>query len=204
MQNTYAIGFGLNDSTEVSKRKYAPMTKGSTMLTYAFSSGAYQTHEVRVEHFVHPRWSLLYSTSYSLRPSYAISTSEITYSEFRAPIGLSIGVGAIGVSTCQYACGAYGNGLWELVRLSCMIPDGFAFHIPVMDKMDLSPFVNLSGIVFQWDNMNNSRIYYSPMGGIRLIYPLGPGFVISAEQNIKRMSNGSFSTSLGGGISVVF
>lgn len=204
MQETNAIGLGFNDSTDVAKSKFAPWSKGSTMLTYAFSSGAFQTHEIRVEYFVHPRWSLLYSTSYSMRPSYGISTSEASYSEFRAPIGLSLGVGMVGISACSYTCGNFDSGVWELVRLSSMIPDGIAFHIPVTDRIDLSPFINVSGLVFQWDSQNNSRIYYSPMGGIRLIYPLGPNFVISAEQNIKRMSNGSLSSSLGGGLSVIF
>ncbi len=182
-----------------------PAGNQSTFITYAFSMGNSLSHELRVEHFVHPRWSLIYSTSYSYAYSFGGSNLDDSYSEFRAPIGVSCGVGLCAVVAGSYTCGYSGSsGLGDLFVLSCMIPDGVAYHIPMGEKFDLSPYLNVSGLAYQWNALDDSRIVYSPMGGIRLLYPVSEIFIISAEQNFKRLHGGGIAASVGAGISVHF
>ncbi len=202
--STVSFAFGFN-AKPISNANGFPAIKASTFITYSFSAGRNLNHELRVEHFVHQRWSLLYTAGFA--SSYNNSSFAATdyHSELRAPIGITLGV-AIGAVAIGGYCYSYGNGdgLGELFILSCMVPDGVAFHIPFGEKFDISPYIIATGITYQWDANNEGHFVYSPMAGVRLLYPISDIFIVSAEQNFRRIDGGNISAALGVAMSIHF
>lgn len=208
-----SFAFGLNSGPGLPKSgpglsdKHLSIDQGSTLITYALSVGAYQLHEIRVEHFFRDRWSLLYSMGYSNGQSPTFSSDVEGTNEFRPPIGATLGVSVFSMSCCAYTCGGggYASDLFGFFTLACMIPDGIAYHIPVADRFSVSPYVNFSGLSYQWNNrQGSSSIVYSPMTGCRVIMPLSKDFVFMAEQNFRRAAGGNIITSTGASLSVSF
>ncbi len=199
-----ALGLGIDDPPAAKKLS---LDNGSTLITYALSVGNYQLHEVRVEHFFRDRWSLIYSGGYSNGASPTFSVDREGTSEFRAPIGATIGVSALALTCCgSYYCGGGFSDAFGFFALVCMIPDGIAYHIPVADRFSISPFVNFSGLSFQWNNYqsDSQALVYSPMAGCRVVFPITRDFVFMAEQNFRRAAGGNFITSSGASLSVSF
>ena len=199
-----AFGLGSDDPPY---DKGLSLDNGSTLITYSLSVGSYQLHEARVEHFFRDRWSLLYSVGYSNGASPTFSADAEGTNEFRAPIGATLGVSALSLTCCASYCGGGAIGdAFSFFALACMIPDGIAYHMPVADRFSISPFVNFSGLSFQWNNhkQDSQALVYSPMAGCRIIFPLSEDFVFMAEQNFRRAAAGNFITSTGASLSVSF
>lgn len=165
--------------------------KGVTLITYHTGFGNAIQHELRVENFVHPRWSLIYSGSYS----YQKSPSAV--SEYRFPLGCSVGVGAVAYGVCASS--------FDIVLLSALIPDGVAYHIYMGKNLEVSPYINVSGLMLQVNSeIGNNRFYYSPSAGLRMMRYFGEHFVLSAEQTFHRTITGNIENSIGASLSVRF
>jgi hypothetical protein len=160
---------------------------GSTLVGYKFSTGSMFNHEVRVEHFLTSRWSLIYSAGYS------VSQTGNT-SDYRTPLGATVGIGLLTALSCG---GNAGDGF----LLCCLIPDGVAVHFPFDKGFDFSPYVNLSGLNFRQDKVNGNSFIYSPSVGFRLMKYCGKSLVISAEQSFTRSIDNSILGSSGISIS---
>jgi len=176
-------------------------SKGTNIISYIYGMGLSESHELRVDHFIHENWSLFYSSRYE-RPTPFISqnTSETQYT---APIGISIGaVMAVGwgAGTCG---GFYSDGLFDLMVASAMIPDGIAYHYYLTDKLDFSPYINVSGLSFI-QTEEKSSIFYSPSCGGRLMYSPSKNFLLSAEYRIQYSTITSLRSNAGIGLSVRF
>lgn len=203
-----SFAFGLNktplSSGPSAGDRMLSLDNGSTLITYSLSVGAFQLHEIRVEHFFRDRWSLLYSMGYTNGSSPTMSDINGN-SEFRAPLGATIGVSAFSLACCSATCGG-GSDLFSFFALACMIPDGIAYHIPLNDRLSISPYVNFSGLSFQWNNReaDSQALVYSPMTGCRVILPITKEFVFMAEQNFRRAAGGNVISSTGASLSVSF
>lgn len=186
-------------SFEMSAQINAPFNeKGVTLITYHTGFGNGIKHELRVEHFVHPRWSLIYSGSYS----YQNTTS--TVSEYRLPLGCSVGVGAVALGGCYGIYSSSFDAAGDLILLSALIPDGVAYHLYMGKNLDVSPYLNASGLMLQVDSELGNRFYYSPSAGIRLMRYLGEHVALSAEQTFRRTITGRVENSIGASLSVRF
>jgi hypothetical protein len=172
--------------------------KGDGLITYQFGMGVNAMHELRVERFVRPKWSLMYSAAYSYRPV------SYTSSEVRLPIGCSVGVGALTLGGC--AGMGYGSldFAGDLFLLSLMIPDGVAYHFKLDKYFDISPYVNVSGLTLRIEETGSTRFFYAPSAGIRAMAYLGDHFVITGEQSFRRNYLGRMESLLGAGISIRF
>jgi hypothetical protein len=172
--------------------------KGDGLITYQFGVGVNAMHELRVERFVHPKWSLVYSGAYSYRPV------SYTSSEVRLPIGCSVGVGALTLGGC--AGMGYGSldFAGDLFLLSLMIPDGVAYHFMLDKYFDISPYVNFSGLTLRIEDSGSTRFFYAPSAGMRMIAYLGQHFVLTGEQSFRRNFSGQIESLLGVGVSLRF
>jgi hypothetical protein len=171
--------------------------KGNTLISYHIGIGKYVEQEMRVEYFVHSRWSLIYSMGYH-------ENMTGTSSEFRTPIGATLGAGLLAFG-CGYSCYASCD-LAESLALSyyaCMIPDGVAFHTYVNGKFDISPYVNASGLTLTM-NGDKREWVYSPVGGVRVMFYPTEHFVMAAEQSFRRLDGNVFTSTLGGSLSYRF
>lgn len=191
--------FSLNCVSAVGQADSTLSEKKKTLITFhtsGFSDNI--NHELRVEQFVHPKWSLIYSTSYSY---YQTHNSA---SEFRLPIGCSVGVGITAFSGCYGFYSGSFSGIGEIIILSAMIPDGVAYHLSMGKRFDISPYVNASGLMLRLDSEQGNRFYYAPSAGIRLMHYFGEHFVLSGEQTFRRTATGRIENLLGASISVRF
>lgn len=176
-------------------------SKGTNIVSYIYGMGIGESHELRVDHFFHEKWSLFYSARYE-GPS-ALLPGNSSETQLTAPIGLSVGtIMAFGIGAG--ACGGYyGNGLGELMIASLMIPDGIAYHHYLADNLDFSPYINVSGLSFI-SNDERSSIYYTPSAGGRLMYSPSEHFIVSGEYRVQYSTLTEFRTNLGIGVSVRF
>jgi len=173
--------------------------KGITLITYHAGFGNTIQHELRVERFVHPHWSLIYSGTYSNR------NATSTVSEYRLPIGCSVGVGMTVAGGCIGLYSSSFETAGELIVLSALIPDGVAYHIYMGKDLEVSPYINVSGLMLQVNSeIGNNRFYYSPSAGIRMMRYFGEHFVLSAEQTFRRTITGNVENSIGASVSVRF
>ncbi|MFN0032545.1 MAG: hypothetical protein ACKVOR_10335 [Flavobacteriales bacterium] len=173
------------------------------MVSYSTLFGNGITHQLRVDYFVHERWSLLYNAGYAYRAPTAGFVADDSYREYRAPLGLSLGVAVTGVvfAGCSYSGG---DGVFNFIMLTSLIPDGVAYHIAASERLDISPYLLLSGLTYQINGENDGQFVYAPMAGLRLLYHLNDTFVISAEQNIKRGADDEIIPSAGATLAIVF
>src|SRR5262245_4978407 len=75
------------DDVPPPRRTLLQNEKGTMLFTYHMGLGSYLEHEVRVERFFHPDWSLMYTAAYSYQyPS--VTSSDQNYA-FRIPLGVS-------------------------------------------------------------------------------------------------------------------
>jgi len=167
--------------------------KEDIFITYHVSGGTSYAleQEVRVEYFVHPRWSLLYNAGFS-RPVSGTS-------EYRIPIGASIATGAFSVTA-----GYNWDSAAQMFFYACMIPDGVAFHVYLNQFFDISPYLNFAGLTYRTSTFEGDRFVYSPKAGLRILFYSGDHFLIGAEQSFKAEYGGTISNSLGASFSVKF
>jgi hypothetical protein len=153
---------------------------GDHIVAYQFGFGQTTSHEIRVDHFINERVSLIYGMRYS-QPTIRENASD---AEFTAPLGASIGVGIGVLFGSTTACG-YGDGdlLLSAFMYSCMIPDGLAFHFYPHKKIDVSPYFNVTGLTIANRN-DRTEFYYTPSAGLRMLYNPTDHLVVSAEQQI--------------------
>lgn len=176
-------------------------SKGTNIVSYIYGLGYGESHELRVDHFFHENWSLVYSARYEGPSAYIPNPSSET--QFNAPVGLSLGVvmaAGIGAGTCG---GYYNNGSLDLIAAAAMIPDGIAYHYYISDELDFSPYVVVSGLSFI-QTENKSSVFYSPSCGGRLMYSPSKLFLISAECRMQYSTITSLRTNAGIGVSVRF
>lgn len=188
------IKLGLVDASAQSNIPFNE--KGTTLIGYHAGVGMGNSHELRVERFVHPRWSLIYSGSYSYQ------NFSANFSEYRLPLGCSVGVGALALSACYGASSA--SGVFELALVSIMIPDGVAYHAYMGKNFVVSPYLNLSGLMLHVNDEIGTRLYYSPSTGVRVMSYIGEHFVITGEQSFRRAYAGNIENTLSVGLSLKF
>jgi len=136
--------------------------------------------------------------------SYSNQNSVSTVSEYRLPLGCSVGVGAVAFGGCYGVYSSSFDAVGDLVVLSALIPDGAAYHIYMGKNIEVSPYINASGLMLQMDSELGNKFYYSPSAGIRLMGYIGEHFVLSAEQTFRRTISGRVENSIGAGVSVRF
>jgi hypothetical protein len=174
-----AIPFLSNGQSD-SHQQHRVFKKGGNLVTYQFGYGQAMLHEIKVDHFISDNFSLLYSMRYS-RPSIQRNASD---AEFTAPLGASLGLGMGLVMGSGSACGYMDPDTFiGLFMYSCMIPDGVAFHCFLNEKMDFSPYINLSGLTIA-SRENITKFYYTPSAGLRLLYSVTPHLLLTAEQQV--------------------
>lgn len=169
---------------------------GQTIISYIYGIGSGESHELRVDHFVHHHWSLLYSARYEGPANYGFARSRER--QYTAPAGLTLGVALMaGIG----ACGGYNDG--NLLLLAALIPDGVAYHHYINDKLDFSPYIIATGISFIQKDSGTSFIY-SPSAGCRLMYSPLPNFLITGEYRVQYSLNSLLRNNIGIGCSVQF
>lgn len=180
--------------------KNSPFGRGSNLVTYNFGYGNAMLHEVKVDHFIHDRVSLLYSTRFS-RPSIRRANSD---SEFTAPLGATVGVGMGLMLGSGSACGYLDPDVFFGVFMySCMIPDGIAFHFYPAEKFDISPYLNVTGLTIATRN-EQTEFYYTPSAGLRCIYAPTEHLLLALEQQVLVRPEQTYAANVSLGIGIHF
>src|SRR5688572_19427393 len=92
-----ASAFGFNDFKPFNRPE---LTRDhNTLISYAFSVGRNEMHEIRVERFVHERWSLLYCAGIGMR-TFSSGMHDVRGTEYRAPLGVSLGAVSVSAAAC--------------------------------------------------------------------------------------------------------
>ena len=182
------------------RAKPSPFGLGSNLVTYNFGYGNAMLHEIKVDHFIHDNISLLYSTRYS-RANIRRSTSD---SEFTAPLGATVGVGMGLMLGSGSACGYLDPDVFFGVFMySCMIPDGLAFHYYPSEKVDISPYINVTGLTIATRD-DQTSFYYTPSAGLRCLYAPTQHLVLALEQQVLVRPEQTYAANLSIGIGVHF
>ncbi|MEN9639608.1 MAG: hypothetical protein RLZZ262_1477 [Bacteroidota bacterium] len=183
-----------------SDSKPSPFGLGSNLVTYNFGYGNSMLHEIKVDHFFRDNISLLYAARYS-RPVIRQHSSD---AEFTAPLGASIGVGMGFMLGGGSACGYLDPDVFFGVFMySCMIPDGIAFHFYPSEKIDISPYINVTGLTIASRN-NETGFYYTPSAGLRCFYAPTENVVLSLEQQVLVRPENTYAANLSLGIGLHF
>jgi hypothetical protein len=170
---------GLSAQTQLTMPSNA-FGDGDNLVTYNFGYGHSMLHEVKVDHFVHDRVSLIYS----MRISRPTISQNVTDAEFTAPLGATVGVGVGLVMVSGSACGYMDPDMFfGAFMYSCMIPDGVAMHFYPRKNFDVSPYLNVTGLTFATRD-DVTKFYYTPSAGIRLLYTPTDHIVLSVEQQM--------------------
>lgn len=178
----------------------SPFGLGSNLVTYNFGYGNSMLHEIKVDHFIHDHISLLYSTRYS-RSNIRRTNSD---SEFTAPLGATVGVGMGLMLGSGSACGYLDPDVFFGVFMySCMIPDGVAFHFYPSEKIDISPYINVTGLTIATRD-EQSSFYYTPSAGLRCLYAPTQHLVLALEQQVLVRPEQTYAANLSFGIGVHF
>ena len=173
---------------------------GDNLVTYNFGYGHSMLHEVKVDHFVHDHVSLIYS----MRMSRAPISQNATDAEFTAPLGATVGVGVGLVMVSGSACGYLDPDLFfGAFMYSCMIPDGVALHFYPRKNIDVSPYLNVTGLTFATRD-DVTKFYYTPSAGIRFLYTPADHIVLSVEQQMLVRPEQIIGTNLAVGFGIHF
>lgn len=138
-----------------------PFKKGDFVL-----GGLYQTqvlgkqtafekiYGIQLSYFVNKRWALEYSLAYADVPFYP------NYLKIYGG-GLLAGYGAV-LATNNINT----DGLWLLVILGALVPEGVSYHLPINKNVTISPFTHL--LSFDLGIDNTTFLHYNNTLGLRL------------------------------------
>jgi hypothetical protein len=171
--------------------------KGDATMGYTFSSGMMNSHQITVDYFIHPRWSLLYRAGYRSQKDPAVT------SDYQLPIGASTGVGLLALTCAPGSCGYFASDLpYDLFRFSCLIPDGISYHLFPAKGLDISPYVLFSGLSLRTLPEGLSVFYYSPSAGIRAHYAITDALRVTVEQQFRREYQSQIRQTIQAGIAI--
>jgi hypothetical protein len=161
-------------------------------------SSRYNSYGLQIDLFVED----FFSVNYNFDLTY--DTDNIRY--FHTPLGLIGGPPLIIfglLSSDSTNAFNFGKGGAVLGLLLLILPDGAALHIPIRDKVDISPYANVLGLDFIRDrNSNEKWIKYSLSLGARITYLHKSGVTISFFGEYRKPAR--FSWMKGIGISAGF
>lgn len=99
----------------------------------------------------------------------------------------------------------YGKGGAVLGLLLLIAPDGFGLHIPIRDKVDISPYANILGLDFIRDrNTNEHWIKYSASFGTRITYLHKSGVTLSVFAEGRKAVRFDWMKGIGFGVGYYF
>jgi len=194
----YVLALTLLLSSGLSFAQVNGAEEGDFVIGYSIAPVQDGNHQLTLDYFFHPNWSLFYRAglNYSER---AGSPSDIYL-----PIGATTGVAMLAGTSCIYASGCGGGFGLDLVTFATAIPDGISYHYFPSPKIDVSPYLLLSGLALRNTVEGESQFYYSPAAGIRIQFEcLGP-FRITAEQQFRRQHTGLIGQYTSFGLAVGF
>jgi len=135
----------------------------------------YNTYGLQLDLFLDDHFSV----NYNFDLTYTTDNKRF----FHTPLGLIGGPPLIIIgllSSDSTSAFNFGKGGAVLGILLLILPDGAALHLPIRDKVDISPYANVLGLDFIKDrNTNEKWIKYSLSFGARVSYLHKSGVTLS-------------------------
>lgn len=110
-----------------------------------------RVYGLNAQYFIADRWALEYNLSYVNAP-YGINYFKVYGGGLVAGYGLSVSLQNIS-----------NDGYLAFLLLSFLLPEGISYHIPVNERMTISPYLN----VLTFD-ISDSFLHYSNSVGVRM------------------------------------
>ncbi len=172
--------------------------EGDFVVGYSIAPVQDGNHQLTVDYFFHPNWSLFY------RAGLNYSERSGSPPDIYLPVGATTSVAMLAGTSCLYASGCGSGFGLDLITLATAIPDGISYHYFPSSRIDIAPYILLSGLAVRNTPEGESQFYYSPAAGIRLQYKCVGPLRITAEQQFRRQHTGLIGQYTSFGLAVGF
>lgn len=173
--------------------------KGSVVAGYSLGGVRGESHQLTVDYFLHPNWSLMYRAGYDRNMMNGFSA------DYFLPVGATAGVAMLSAGMCGAACGYWNyGGSADFLMYSFFIPDGVSYHFYPHHRVDVSAFVLASGLALRSGPESAMSVYYAPSTGMRIQARIAGPFQVTGEQQFRRGHNGTVLSLSSIGLAVQF